>query len=226
VKNVALIFRSTLIDVTDILEAMGQDNESVTARSLSQSTPPLTLAPMPDSHPDTSIVGELLDEIKALKRDLQENAERKFEREMELHRLQAEMDDLRSEVLRLDSQTQMTNSDIDMTTLQSPSTSSGISSSPAGGHIEGADYTPSSHPLEHLLALDFELPTTNLGASSPPVLTKPSPIPEPYNLPSNHRPHTRTTSPCPSPIPNGNIPLPIKSQRKQHMFFPNTLLQS
>jgi len=267
VKKVVSMFRDTLVGLTDILETVGrEDAKRVAAHAPpSVSAPPSStlttssthLRPEPDASTSTSaslVVSELLDEIKGLRQQLEEDKQQKEERNREVKRLQSEMDALRREVGMLDfgaavqTQTQTTDDDgvIDMDISPSSSVPASPStfSTPTTAwrkrrlrDLDDADRIHSPHPLAHLLTPDFPLPlrlpqrmsrasitplvppfggeSSRASIASTPVIS----TPPPKDSLSSSLTSLRTPSPAPRPVPYDGIPLPIKSQRKQHMFF-------
>ena len=263
VKKVVSMFRDTLVGLTDILETVGRED---TKRAMAQVPPQTPSVPAPPpSTPSTSyiqaestaststslvVVNELLDEIKALRQQMQADREQKEERDREVLRLQSEMDNLRREIGALDfgaAVQDQTNDDDGVVDMDiSPSSSAPGSpsafSTPTGTwrkrRFRELDDVHSPHPLAHLMAPTLPLPLrlpqrmprasiTSLvplieaasskvpSIASTPVISTPPPK---ESLPSSAT-SLRTPSPCPKTVPYEGVPLPIKSQRKQHMFF-------
>lgn len=266
VKKVVSMFRDTLVGLTDILETVGREDAK---RAMTQAAPPTpSVTAVPPNTPSTSriepqyeaststslgAVSELLDEIKGLRQQIQEDQEQREDRDREVRQLQNEVDNLRRKIGMLDFGTVVqgqTNDDDGMVDMDISPPSS-VSASPSAlstptatwrrrrfRDVDDADRIRSPHPLAHLLAPTLPLPLrlpqrmsrtsiTPLAlpcesessralsiASTPAILTPP---PKEV-LPSSMAP-LRTPSPCPKTVPYNGVPLPIKSQRKQHMFF-------
>jgi hypothetical protein len=195
-----------------------------------------------------AVVSQLLDEIKGLRQQMHEEKEQKEERDREVRQLQREMDNLRREIGVLDFRAPTNDDDgvVDMDISPSSSVPASPSlSTPATTSrkrrfrdLYDNDRTRSPHPLFHLLAPTLPLPlrlpqrmsrmsitplvppfegesSRALSIASTPVVSTPPPT---DLLPSSMT-SLRTPSPCPKPVPYDCVPLPIKSQRKQHMFF-------
>jgi hypothetical protein len=212
VRKVVSMFRETLEGLTDILDSVEREpmmGPSVYSRHE-------VWASASSSLPDSSLVGELLGEIKSLKRQMQENAERRSERDFEVLHLQSEVDDLRRHIVRIDSRSRMSTDVDEPIALASPSASSSTFSSPIHRRFPEPEPEPepaptySSHPLAHLLAMDLEDPppessraastSANASSWSTPDISTPAPFPRPSS-------------------PHDDVPLPIKSQRKHRMMF-------
>jgi len=287
VTKIVSVFRDTLEGLTDILTTVGSGREdsvcspaltsSISRKRGSMPVPPppppgptrsmtpvasTSTMPPPPQPPSTEaqLIGELLVEIKSLQRTMQEDARRRTARDLEMQRMQTDMDDLRRQVLRIDRERHMS-SGSGITEQQqhapsptSPLTPSTFSSLP---HASSSALLPaqmsSPHPLSHLLAMDVDMAPAENGlsmsrdstfVSSPsadsdsngplgdlqypfapgPIL--PSSVRAPSRSPAPLGPaHRVYSSPDLTLIPPLDVPLPIKSQRKQRggMFMAHPL---
>lgn len=200
VRQVVSMFRETLEGLSGILDSVERGTTiSPTVYSRHFMSASASASASSSSMLDSSLVGELLDEIRGLKRQMQEHADRRSDRDLEVLQLQSQVDDLRRHV-RMDSQSRMS-VDIEDEPKARESLSSlySSSSSPIRRRLLEPDPSPapSPHPLAHLLSLDLEDP--NSSWSTPDIST-----PTPCSKPSS---------------PHDDVPLPIKSQRKHRMMF-------
>lgn len=209
-RTLELMFRNTLVGVAGILQTMGRQGKSET---LSHLLPALGRVSTSDVQSDSSRMSELLDEIKGLKRQVEENMEWRFKRELEAKGLHLEMENLRRKIACLE-ETQNAFAGAD-TRNQSPTDTSGVSTSTTCSHVWDNHLPNSRNPLSHLLALNFEPEPSNSELS-------PLPFPDAEHASSsaNIDITARTPSPSPNPLPQSTNPLPIKSQRKHHLLFP------
>jgi hypothetical protein len=134
VKKLVSTLRNTLGGFTDALETLEQEDARVTALLSSQL--PISFSSVSTSHArsDTSFVSGLLDEIQTLKKRIQNDAERIVEQDIYIQRLQNEMNGLRRQELRLD--TQSLKVEPSLSSLQ---------------HLWDDLPSASPHPLSHLL---------------------------------------------------------------------------
>jgi hypothetical protein len=221
VNKVASTFRDTLGGLVNILEGAGQDDEEIMTpyRSLQSSQPlgPSVSSSSSLTQPDTSSIGELLDEIKGLKRQMKMNADRRIEKDAaDIQRLRAQMNDLHRTISHCDSRRQIS-SDVVMNAPKALN--------PSCSRRDRATLTQLRHPLAHLLmgvdnppsescpsssiAVDAEVPSTFTSGTLPLRKDRRPPLP------------TGTSSLFQNSVPQDDVPLPVKSQRKHRMFFPD-----
>jgi hypothetical protein len=150
-------------------------------------------------------MGELLDEIKELKRQMKKNTDSKLEHNANVQRLRAQMDDLRRTVVFRDSLRHVPAASAH---AQRTLSSSQTRRSPPGP----TNYTRSQHPLAHLFAMEADIPQSN----PPPSYIHTEAEKEESSIPGTLDPYH--SPPSPTGLPNP-VPLPVKSQRKYRMFL-------
>ncbi|KAF9457290.1 hypothetical protein BDZ94DRAFT_254155 [Collybia nuda] len=212
-RQVVSMFRETLSGVLESLERGTMISPSAHPQQF-MSTASASASASISSAPDSSIVGELLDEIRSLKHQIREDADRRSEQNLEVQRLQSQVDDLRRHVRMIDSQSRMSIDVEDENRVpESPATSSYSTFSPQVRRRLAEPESSSvisSHPLAHLLAMDLDDPLSN-GSRAETTSANGSPW---------STPDISTPIPCPKPpAPHNTAPLPIKSQRKHRMMF-------
>lgn len=199
VRQVVSMFRETLEGLSGILDSVERGTKiSPTGYSRHIMSASASASASSSSMLDSSLVGELLDEIRGLKLQMQEHADRRSDRDLEVLQLQSQVDDLRRHI-RTDSQSRMSVDVEDEPKAREYLSTPYSSSSPIRRRLLEPDPSPapSPHPLAHLLSLDLEDP--NSSWSNPDI-----PTPAPCSKPSS---------------PHDDVPLPIKSQRKHRMMF-------
>lgn len=257
VEKIVSMFRDTLLGLNDILGINGREDallDSSPATSISRSRRSRAAPSHASSPPsraratqsESLLNSELLDEIKSLQQRIQEDAEQKVSRDLEMQQLKMDMDDLRRQIIRMDRRISEDNNL--SRALVSASSAHSFSSPFRHYSLEPSGSHHSPHPLSHLLAMDVEFPQpspsspqvaqTQSGESTvvvPNSLDLPEPswgnsspqTPNTQNMITTASPLTapvRTPGPLPGPIllSEHDTPLPIKSQRKQRMMLMTT----
>lgn len=211
-KTLESMFRNTLLGIVGVLETMGRHG-TLAAPNLNHALPAFSRLSTSDAQPDSSHMNELQDEIEELKRQMRETTEWKLEKELEAKRLYSEIEHLRRKIVCLE--TQATCTDVEKP-VQRPVDSCGALTPTASNHICGNQPFPSGNPLSHLLTLDFEpdLEPNNIQPSTPSS-------PQSAELSSSIDPQIAASPPLPNSVPQCINLLPIKSQRKRHLLFPD-----
>jgi hypothetical protein len=214
VNKMVSMFRDTLGGLVDVLEGDVEEAWKITTpyRSVQSSrplSPSASTSSSPSAQTNISSIGELLDEIKGLKRDMKENSDIRIERDAaDVQRLRAQMNDLRRTISHRGARRPVS-SDVTMNGRNTLFLS------------HRTPLTQRRHPLAHLLVED-DLPPTE-SSSSPHI----SPDAEVASVLTLSSEGSQKSHHLLSPLagqssmhPQDDVPLPIKSQRKHRMFFP------
>lgn len=205
-------FKASMFQETSslILESIETEDKNILAPSEHSSKAVSPFVPGSSSRstkPDTTLVSELLDEIKGLKQLLHENSTSKLDRNADVKRLRAQMNDLHHTFVYQQSSLR----GMSVFSLDAETTSTG--STPR-------DRTPrSQHPLAHLLSAEADV---LLGESLPfsHIFIEPKQGSSALSANEPHSPQPSVSEIMTSP-PHNDVPLPVKSQRKHRIFFPD-----